>query len=111
MQVSLAADMAIIFDFSRALCTLVSSVEQEHAFTGLCAAVSSNPLIFSTNGSFDAFILACASLENAPDEPLKSNISNLLRALLSVSEGNWQSLLVTNRTEIEHLNNIFQLSG
>lgn len=96
-------------NWCKALRTLGPSIEQEHAYSGLCAAVSSNPLIFSITGTFDAFILACANLETAPEEPLNSNISNILRALLSVSESSWRTLMATHRGEIEHLIEIFNL--
>jgi transportin-1 len=97
--------------YCRSLSELEPSEEQAHAYAGLCAAVSSNPLIFSIAGTFDAFILACASLENTPDEPLRSNITNILKALLSVSEASWRNLMRTNRKQIEHLTNIFQMTG
>ena len=95
----------------RALRCLHPSIEQDHAFAGLCAAVTSNPLIFNQPNCLESFVLACASLDAAPHEPLKSNISNILRALLSLSESSWTGLMTHHAREIHHLNNIFQLSN
>jgi hypothetical protein len=110
------AVMADVIGETESLPTLCSylklgsySDEKVEAFLGLCAMLSSRPaLLLDTSSDINvsenicAFILACASWEDPPNEPLLSQLCSILETVQrTIGINLWRSLMQRFDSELQ----------
>jgi hypothetical protein len=58
------------------------------------------------------FVLACASWEEPPEEPLLTNLGQILRAYKSTSEGKWREIAASiDRELLARVKDTFRING